>query len=199
MHFKFYKVLRVIIILQMLSKNISTDECSDKLIRNPTQNDYPLELFDISCSLLDIRFTIIDSEVVKECSRNSFDYENLSEMSVGAVENVEIKNCTVPDSVNFLSIFNRLGITTIGSLSLIHNIQNQDFPYQSEHFKGLNFYEFNLEAQYLKDLPNDFFENIPKIITLNFNYTHLENYSNALATLPNLENLDIKNNPLTQL
>lgn len=127
---------------QFIGQNTSEDQCLDKFLWNVVKDFDKFGQFKFTCSLLvdDIEFKIVDArsqEVIKECFRNSFDLQTLPEMNVGPVYNIEIRECKIPYSLPLLSMFNILGITSTKSLSLTYNNQNLDFPYQTEHFRGL--------------------------------------------------------------
>lgn len=224
MSFKFIEVRKVLIvcgiILQMspqfISQYISGDHiyqqalsCSPehcKCSRNFTSDIDGIYSFEIAChSVIDIQFTMFDfkggtGKVVNVCFSNGFELGNLPEMNVSQIVVMEINGCNnIPDSIPLLPIFKRLGIISIQVLCLRYNNQKQDFPYRGNHFRGLNIFFFHLEAPYLKDLPHDFFTYIPNILELRINNTHFEEFSNAIALLTQLKNLEIRSTAIKRL
>lgn len=189
---------------QPVLQNMSIDQFINEFAKN---TEWMLPIFAITCpSLLDdhIRYTMTDplsNKIVKEISGKTFDHENLPQLNVGAVSDLVIENCKIPDTISLKSIFDRLGITSKERLCLIYNLQNQDFPYRKEHFLGLDgdLAAIYLDVPLLIALPEDFFVNIQNISKINIIYTKFDKVSSSIAKLTQLKYLTLINNSIPRL
>lgn len=142
----------------------------------------PLAYVDLECSDLD------ESE-----------YENIPKINVGDVSRVKIRGCPLPTGRSIKSILKNFGNTNMKSLTF-QRPNTKTNSLNKQHLAGLEDLErITLRENGLSELPEDLFNDVTKLISLDLKSNKLNLQRNIFSKLKKLESLELGNNNLQNL